>query len=293
MGGVRTGTGFGHFKFGNFPFGSSNYGEDVITRSFPDSYLEDDNGNPNELLVHYLLTIEDSVNRVKQQIDEVPDQVDFDRIRSDLLSFLGSTIDVTIDSSEPEEFQRSLVGNAIQFYEIKGTLNSYKIRGKISGFDVTIDNLYKINPDLVPFFADDDIFNVPADSENFFTVLPPGSVSGDSRLSGASCDYCLTAAIKLNFEIVRELPAAIAGEGNFFDRLATKLQDIIPIHVRDLLFEIRAVICVSGNDQIVNISGQEQGHFPASQFFHFDMTPADVVPTDFHGGVSGLATSTP
>jgi len=296
---ARIGTGWGHFKFGNFPWGKADFGRDVVTRNMPEPYLLNNDGTDNELLQHYLFTLEDSVNRSKQQIDNIPDQVDFDRVRKDILAFLGSTIDVVIDDSEPEEFQRSLVGNAIQFYRIKGTLASYRIRGKISGFDVTVDNLYKLAPDLVPFFDIDNLFEVPPGSGTFFTILPPGSVSGvsgisgvsgDDRLSGFSCDYCLTAFIKLNFQVVKTLPPAITGEGNFFDRVAAKLRDIIPIHVRDVLFEIRSIYCVSGAAEVeVFVSGTEDTFTPVAYAAYFDAIPADVMPTDQNSyAVSGL-----
>lgn len=288
---ARNGTGFGHFGFGLHPFGSADFGKDVVSRNFVEEYTEDEDGNPNELLIHYLLTIEDSVNRVKQEIDTVPDQIDFVQVRSDILQYLGSTIDVVIDNSEPEEFQRSLVGNAIQFYRIKGTLDSYKIRGKISGFDVTVENLFKINPDLVPYFESDDLFEFPPGSGTNFTVLPPGSVSGDTRLSGFSCDYCLTTAIKLNFDIVKALPPAITGEGNFFDRLAFKLRDIIPIHVRDLLFEIRATICIPEfEDMLVSGFSFDNVFTPVSVCPRVDFVAADTLPFDFGCSVSGIAT---
>ena len=290
---ARNGTGFGHSQFGHFPFGTTDFGRDVISKNF--DYLEDENGVKNELLAHYLMVIEDSVNRVKQQIDTIPDQIDFDRVRGDILKFLGTTIDVVIDDSEPEEFQRSLVGSAVQFYRIKGTRLSYEIRGKISGFDVTVDNLYRLADDLPVYFDDDDLYELPPGSGQYFTKLPPGSVSGDDRLSGFSCDYCLTTAIKLNFNVVKILPPTIAGEGNFFDRVAFKLRDIIPIHVRDVLYELTATFCVDASDTAVCIlSGEETTFTPVAYAAHFDQIPADVMPLDYHSfAVSGIATETP
>lgn len=282
----RSGTGFGHFKFGTgFPFGHANYGLDVIRRSLPESYLVNSDGTENELIAHYLMTMEDSQNRVKAEIDILDQQIDFTQVRTDLLAYLGSTIDVTIDDSEPEEFQRSLVGNAIQYYRIKGTGQAYKIRGKISGFDVTVNNLFKIAPEYVSSFSSDDIYEVPPNSGNYFTVLPPGSVSGTA--TGLGCDYCMTSFIKLNFEIVKEQPPAVVGEGNFFDRLTYKLREIIPIHVRDVLFELTATTTIEANDQQVLVSSQETSFIPLPFFYRFDNFSADSVPCDWHGSVSG------
>lgn len=281
----RTGSGFGHTPFGR-RFGKTNYGQDVIRNNLPESYLVDDDGTENQLIAHYLMTIEDSVDRVKSQIDVLDQQIDFTQVRSDLLQYLGSTIDVTIDDSEPEEFQRSLVGNAIQYYQIKGTGQAYQIRGKISGFNVTVDNLYKIADDLVSAFPSDELFEVPPGSGTYFTILPPGSVSGTP--TELSCDYCLTAFIKLNFEIVKEQPPAVVGEGNFFDRLTFKLREIIPIHVRDVLFELTSTIIIDNNDQIVLVSAVETSFNPIPFFYRFDNFSADSVPCDWHGAVSGL-----
>jgi hypothetical protein len=282
----RNGTGFGHFAWGTTPFGKANYGLDVIRQSMPESYLVDDDGVENELLAHYLQTIEDSNNRVKAFVDIIHEQVDFDKVRVDLLPFLGSTIDITVDDSEPEDFQRSLVGNAIQYYQIKGTAQAFQIRGKISGFNVVVDNLYKLAPDLVSAFPTDDLFEIPAESNVYYTVLSPGSLSGTP--TEISCDYCLTSFIKLNFEVVKVQPPSIIGEGNFFDRLVFKLREIIPIHVRDILYEITATIIVDNNDQLVLLSGHEMTMTPTPFFYRFDNFSADSVPCDWHGSVSGF-----
>jgi hypothetical protein len=282
----RSGTGFGHFRFGHAPFGQANFGEDVITKSLPEEYLLNNDGTENQLIAHYLYTIEDSVNRIKDQIDLIDEQVDFTKVRSDIIQYLGKTIDVVVDDSEPIEFQRSLVGNAIQYYQIKGTGLAYKIRGKISGFDVTVDNLYKLAPDLVSSFSSDDLFELPAGSNIYYTNLEPGSVSGTPTEVG--CDYCLTSYIKLNFQIVKAQPPSITGEGNFFDRLTYKLREIIPIHVRDVLFELTAIIIIDNSDQTVLVSSHETSFNPTPFFYRFDSFSADCVPCDWHGSVSGL-----
>lgn len=140
------GTGFGHYKFGQFPFGRSDFGEDTVVRSYPASYVTDTNGQTNQLLKVYLETIKNSVNSAKQLIDNLDNQLDPNTVRSDILSYLGQTINAHIDNYEPREFQRSLVANAIQFYRIKGTRDAYRVRGKISGYDVEVINIYRIVP---------------------------------------------------------------------------------------------------------------------------------------------------
>lgn len=283
------GFGFGHQKFGRFPWGHSDFGEDTVVRSFFDGYKEDVDGQENELMLHYLYTIKDSVNRVRKLIEDVPDQVDVDRVRYDLLRYLGTTISVTIDDVEPVDFQRSLVGSAVQFFRIKGTAQSYKIRGKISGFDVDVYNMYRILPAYVPLFPVENVFELPAYSGVYYTDLPPGSVSGTP--TEIACDYCLTSYVKLTFTIVKTQPPSLQGAPNFFDRLVYKLRDIIPIHVRDILFEIRAFILANEHDNMsVPLVVTEDIYTPCPMWNRFDAVTADVVPCDNYGYVNGTAT---
>lgn len=287
----HNGVGFGHGPFGKFPFGKADFGEEVVVRSFADVYLEDqdDPDGINKRLLNYLTVVKNSVNRVKSAIDAVPAQVDFEKARDDLIVHLGRTIGVEIDDVEPPEFRRSLVGGAVLFYRIKGTLESYKVRGKISGFDVDVFQLYKLNPALVPLFPPDDIFNIPTGSSSYYTDLPPGSVSGTP--SEITCDYCLTSAVKMSFTIVKSQPPAVIGQPNLFDRIVFKLKDIIPIHIRELLFEIVAVILVDEHqNMLVGMTSDEQTFTPSAGFMLFDAFSADCAPLDAHGSVSGTAT---
>lgn len=287
------GVGFGHGSFGHFPFGRADYGNEVVIKTFAAELLDDptDPTGVNQRLLHYLNLIKDSVNRVKTAIDEIPDQIDFDQVREDLIVYLGRTYGVEIDDAEPADFRRSLVGGAILFYRIKGTLESYKIRGKISGFDVDVFQLYKLAPMYVPLIPSDDLFNIPAGSDNFFTDLPPGTVSGTPSV--VSCDYCLTSSIKMSFTVVKAQPPAVIGQPNLFDRLVFKLKDIIPVHIRELLFEIVAIILVDEHQNLeVQVQSDVQNFMPVAVFKRFDAFTADVTPLDSHGFITGTATLT-
>lgn len=140
------GFGFGYYKFGHFPFGHADFGEDSVIKSFP--YIEDPTtGEINTALVTYLSIIKENFNKKKLEIDKISDQVDTNKIRSDILYYLGRTIGVELDNYEPEDFKKSLVNNAVLLYRIKGTDDSFRIRGKISGYDVDVVNIYRIDID--------------------------------------------------------------------------------------------------------------------------------------------------
>lgn len=469
------GFGFGHEPFGNFPFGRSNFGANTIVRSFPKEYVENEDGTVNERLLHYLQTIEESINTVKNEVDLLPDQVDFNKVRSDLLRYLGSTIAVTIDDYEPDEFKRSLVGNAVRLYRIKGTEDSYRIRGKISGYDVDVFNIFRINEELllrvvtdmslgfgaggatqeftgtlktypilptsvivkadgVPVAQDDgaggwtalgaygvsgtidyangaysltltpgvptgggevtvdfettivdevvgtsngvqssyshllafyppalgslrihvngvlvgeddgtgaivtssgspytvtgtirrlngyadfeflgpvplagdvitvsydktllaemlklypeDIYEIPSGSGYWFSVVVPGVIPGAPQTS--TCDYCFTSYIKVRLTLVKPSTGSSPASENFFDRLVRKIREIVPIHVRDLIYELVLVILVNEHDNMgVETLHEESSWIPFGGFHRYDMVPADVIATDLHGYVRG------
>lgn len=141
-----SGFGFGYYNFGQFSFGQADFGEDSIVRSFPTTYIENPStGETNQLLKNYLYIAKDYFNKKKIEIDKMPDQLDTNKVRSDILAYLGSTIAVELDDYEPEDFRKSLVSNAVLFYRIKGTKDSYKIRGKISGYEVDVVNIWRID----------------------------------------------------------------------------------------------------------------------------------------------------
>ena len=76
---------------------------------------------------------------------------------------------------------------------------------------------------------------------------------------------------------------------NFFDRLVRKIREIVPIHVRDLLYELVLVINVDENQYLdADIGLQEVDYWrPTSMLPRYDVVPADVITTDAHGYVTG------
>lgn len=276
--------GFGRGPFGRGPFGRSNAGYESLIRSFPSEYLEDDAASQGRIL-RYLTLAEYFVNQKRSQIDDMDDLVDPMEMRSDILRHLASTLATEIDDSEPIAFSRSFVNNAIRLYQIKGTADSYRIRGKISGFDVSVFNLYRYDDVYEPFIDPDNKYIFDGKR---YTDLAPGSVSGIPLVQG--CDYCFTSYIKIQFLVVKSLPAS-TNSGNFFDRLIRKLRaDVIPIHVRDVVYDLQLVILVDESENLAaSVSGEEASFTPCHVFYRFDAVPADCVRLDAHGYLQGTA----
>lgn len=279
------GNGFGYYAFGHFPFGSSDWGEDAIIRSFPETYLEDDTDSGGGLLRRYLLTVKDQMNARKREVDEMVHLVDPNLVSIAILKYLGSTIDLTVDEAEPEDFARTLVNNAVIYYRLKGTRQAYNIRGKISGFEVEIINLYHFDYASYYSFLNPDNVYEPI-SGLFLTDTEPGSVSGIPPTQ--QCDYCFTSFIKIRFLVVKQLPST-SSTINFFDRLIIKLRQVIPIHVRDIIFEVAMNVEIeeSANIDVPSAPNETYIYVQTPMFPRFDFVPADLVSADLFGTVSG------
>ena len=277
--------GFGRETFGHNPFGHSNFGADTVSRVFPKTTLEKDT---NGELYHYLLTIQNSVNDQKINVDSMIDLIDPDRVRKDILLHLGAMIGATLDDNEGEEFQRTLVRDAVQYYQIKGNDKSFKIRGRISGFDVDVIKIWKIDPMWLSDIPSDNILEYPPGSGSvsgiWYTDLHPESVSGVSGtvpITG-DCTYCLTSFIKVKYTLLKEPTGPTVG--NVLDRVIQKIKDVIPIHVRNVFIDLTVYICASIEDQVC-LTANEDYTINMSVFDRYDIIPADCAITDLHPAV--------
>lgn len=85
---------------------------------------------------------------------------DLTRLRAhapSLIPLLANDFGVVLDTQESEARQRSFVRNIHQWIELKGSQEGYRVTGAISGFDVTVQALYRISMD-------------------WLLLMPPGSV---------------------------------------------------------------------------------------------------------------------
>lgn len=276
--------GFGREPFGNHPCGHSNFGADTVVRVFPKSTLEKDEEN-GDILRHYLLTIQNSVNTRKEEIDDMQTLVDIDRVRVDILSKLGAMIGIELDENEGEEFKRTLVRDAVQYYQVKGNDKSFQIRGKISGFDVEVVKIWHIDDTYLPYIPEGNRYEYPPGSGSvsgvWYTDLSPAEVpevSGFVPINGG-CDYCLTSYVKIKYTLVKQPSGPVIG--NLLDRVIRKIKDVIPIHVRDIFIDLTIRI-TAGFDSTVGAAIGEESIMRVGFVDRYDIIPADVIITDRH-----------
>lgn len=168
---------------------------------------------------------------------EIEHLLDPEKVRADLIDELGRSLSVVIDETESEEFQRTLIMRSTGLFSIKGTRVSYQVRGRASGFDVQVQNYWRIAPELVQFFSSGELQEIPEGSfqdGKYYTNLPPGTKAGTP--TEECCEYCLTSYIKLKF-IILELPPPSA-TGNFLDKVILKIRKVVAAHVRDVFFDL-------------------------------------------------------
>jgi hypothetical protein len=274
--------GFGREPFGHNPFGHSNFGADTVVRVFPKSTLDKDS---KKELHHYLLTIQNSMNERKKVVDDMITLIDPDRVRIDILRSLGAMIGIDPDENEGEEFQRTLVRDAVQYYQVKGTDKSFEIRGKISGFDVEVVKIWNIDPVWIPYIPSDNVLEYPPGSGTvsgiWFTDLAPDSVSGVSGTVPyiGDCTYCLTSYIKVRYTLVKQPTGPVIG--NLLDRVIAKIKDVIPIHVRDVFVDLTVEIC-SEFIPTPCFEAQEESALFMSMVDRYDIIPADCTTCDLH-----------
>lgn len=106
-----------------------------------------------------------------------------------LLPFLAADFGLEVDENEVEGFQRSSVANAVQWLGLKGSEKSFRIRGLISGFEVTVFPLYSIPESMTDPLPAGTWWKIGGD---YYTRFPPtlprfDEIEGDSGLLDTFC----------------------------------------------------------------------------------------------------------
>lgn len=244
-------------------------------------------------MYRYLTVVSDVMNKRSREVETMETFMSPLECPSGLIPYLADAIAVGVDDYEPEEFQRSITNNAVQYYEIKGTRQAYRIRGLMSGFDVEVTWLWMVDDWIADTIQGDNKFESPPGSGHFVSRLSPSEVSG---VSGSvpfygDCTFCLTAFIGLRF-ILKKAPSG-GFPINVLDRIVEKITEIMPIHVRALYIELRIEIEVDMAVEEINCLAEETSYNNVGFNHRFDLWPADVVPLDIGVNVGGYVDEIP
>ncbi|MBK9390483.1 MAG: hypothetical protein IPN68_09915 [Bacteroidetes bacterium] len=291
--------GFGRSKFGRGPFGRSDTGRDLIVELFPVEYLEpetpegaDPKNNDDNPLLKVLNTYADSVNQARLNVESLPSLIDYETAPSEILLLIGEMLGLGIDRNDPEFLQRSFVGNASQWLQIKGSKRGYQVRGLASGFQVTVQNFWRVNPIYIPFFplryrflfkpANAD----PSAAEIFHTDQPPGTYAGPPAQEGP--EYAKSSYIKLIFEVA-EPRRQNFDYNKTLDLVIDKIRDVLAIHHELGSPEFRIFLNMNVLPSIDLLIDETINAAQANVFDRYDVIPADVQDIDFEQPIVSLA----
>ena len=242
--------------------------KDVVDPAFPEEMLKEDKEN-GFLHTRYFELASETLNKNLEDARSLENLLDPAKVRADLLAKLGRSFSVLIDETESEDFKRTLIERSTGLFAIKGTRTSYEVRGRASGFGITVLNYYQIHPTLVPLFDEDDLQEIPTGSfrnGKYFTTLPPGTVVGTP--TEETEEYRLTAFVKLKF-VLLELPSATT-TGNFLDKVIQKIRQVVSAHVVDVFFDLDIFIR-AGLGMGVKITIEEELRSKGFLWRYFDL----------------------
>lgn len=284
--------GFGRSRFGKGPFGRSDTGRDLLIESFPNEYfdaslvldanetLKDNNKDP---LLKLLKTYSNAVFQRRTEIDDLQNILDPDLSPLDLVRLFGNTLGVGVDKNDPEFLQRSFLKNASQWLQIKASTKGYQVRGLASGFDVEVENFWRIDPSYapkIPTFFQYLFRPVGADaSAPFFlhTNQPPGTFAGTPTTEDPT--YSKSSYVKVVFSV--SVYKDHFDYNKLLDLVILKIRDVVGIHHELTSPEFRVKLPIKANivplipdiDESINV-------FNSNVSCYFDIIPSDIEPTD-------------
>lgn len=293
--------GFGRSPFGRGPYGRSDLGKDLLINLFPDEYFDSsivlDTGetvkdNEKDPLLILLKGFAHSLNLRRAEVDDLPTLIDYESAPLEIVRMMGDMLGLGIDKNDPEFLQRSFLGNASQWLQIKSTKKGYEIRGLASGFNVSVDNFWRIDPvysSFIPLY--NQYYLKPKDADPsavkiLHTDSPPGSFPGTPTVEDST--YAKSAYIRVVFTVA-EPRRALVDYNKLLDLVIDKIRDVVGIHheLQSLQFLIKIPIPVQPT---FSFEFNEFCHvINASEFYRYDITPADEIACDNDAGTVTIA----
>ncbi len=283
--------GFGRSPFGRGPFGRSNTGSDLLIRSFPSEYFdptiqldadETVKDNDKDPLLIILRVMAEMVQRRRVDVERIETLIDYETAPLDIVRLHGDMLGLGIDKNDPEFLQRSFLGNASQWLQLKGSRRGYEVRGLASGFTVAVENFWRIDEMYIPFIplgrlkylkppkADPDAVAI------LHTDAYPGEFAGTPTEEDIT--YRKSSYIRVVFEVAEPRRAGV-NYNQLLDLVIDKIKDVVAIHheLYKVIFQIRMFI---DEPITVDMLIEEFSIFNFMVQGIYDIEAADVHPTD-------------
>lgn len=290
--------GFGRSPFGDSPFGISDIGNDLLIQTFPEEYYDDTlvvppgetvKTNPNDPLVQILNTYANSVFNRRTDVDNLITLIDPDLAPLFIVQLYGVMLGLDIDQNDPEFLQRSFLKYASQWLQIKSTKKSYEVRGLASGFNVVVNNFWRVDISYLPLIPLGNQFFLlsqyadPGAMPLLYVDEPPGTFAGTPTEEDPT--YAKSAFLQVVFTVTNYIPNV--DYNVLLDLIILKMTDVVGIH-QELLppeFQVTLPITELITASILEID-EDIVVFPFSVCQRFDIIPADVQPLDLPLSVS-------
>lgn len=283
--------GFGRSPFGRGPFGRSNVGRDLIIQSFPVEYFDDSlslpagqtpQDNTVDPLLMVLKTYAHQISNRRIEVQGMLGLLDPETMPLSILGLWAEMLGLGIDKNDPEFLQRSLLANASQWLQIKASIPGYEVRGLASGFTVQIENYWRMDEVYAPLIPDRFKFyfkpKLADDSavKMLHTSLPPGTYAGTPTVEDKS--YAKSSYLRCIFEVAEPRRTNVDYNA-LLDLVIYKILDVVGLH-HELLPSVFQIHLNVNARATSNFESNEFSTINANQNAMFDITPADLIPTD-------------
>lgn len=281
--------GFGRSPFGRGPFGKSDTGFDLVIKLFPEEYFSSDlppgtdpRNNDIDPLLKVLKTYANQVNQRRTEIDQIKTILDYEAAPLEILELLGAMLGLGIDKNDPEFLQRSFVGNASQWLQIKASTKGYEIRGLASGFSVEVDNFWRIDESYLSVIPARYLYQLkPARGDQRAKVIwhtdqPPGTFIGTPVAEDGS--YAKSAYVRVVFQVADRREGV--DYNKLLDLVIAKIHDVVGIHQELVAPQFLIKMDVNAHANVTMEIHEAIDEYDFNEFYRYDFIAGDAVTCD-------------
>lgn len=283
--------GFGLGPFGKGPFGRSDLGFDLVIERFPSEYLgeglpegTDVKDNDKDPLLMVLKTVSYAVNKRRVDIDNMETLIDYEKAPLEIVRLLGAMLGLGIDKNDPEFLQRSFLGNASQWLQLKASKRGYQVRGLASGFTVSVENFWRIDETYLPYIPARHLFYLKPPGADLsapailHTDSPPGTYPFTSTEENET--YAKSSYVRVVFEVAEPRKSGV-DYNKLLDLVIDKIKDVVGIHHELTAPQFLVRMNVPINVTVDMLAQEHLQDYQHNVFHRYDITIGDIIPCDY------------